>query len=200
MSLANDTKKGAAFRMPAQRPMLETDRLILRPFAASDAPDVMRLAGDFAIADTTLTIPHPYGDGLAEIWIASHQSQFDQGRLINFALTLRESGALVGSMNLVIKAEHLRAELGYWVGKPFWKQGYCTEAARTVVRYGFEALGLNRIYACHLRRNPASGRVLQKLGMVSEGCQREAVVKWNRFEDLEYYGLLRRDFIEAAGR
>src|SRR3990172_3467050 len=129
MSLANDTKKGAAFRMPAQRPMLETDRLILRPFAASDAPDVMRLAGDFAIADTTLTIPHPYGDGLAEIWIASHQSQFDQGRLINFALTLRESGALVGSMNLVIKAEHLRAELGYWVGKPFWKQGYCTEAA-----------------------------------------------------------------------
>ena len=80
-----------------RRPTLEADRLILRPFTLADAPDVQRLAGDKAIAATTLNIPHPYEDGVAENWIESHQEKFEKGQLVNFAITLRANGPSIGS-------------------------------------------------------------------------------------------------------
>ena len=85
----------------------------------------------------------------------------------------------------------MRAELGYWIGKPYWGQGYCTEAARATLDFGFEQLGLNRIFAHHFARNPASGRVMQKIGMTREGRLRQHVKKWDAFEDLELYGILK---------
>ena len=178
----------------AQRPTIETDRLLLRPFSLADSAIVQRLAGDRAIASTTLNIPHPYEDGMAEEWIGTHQERFDQGEAVLFAIVQRADGALVGSVGLEINRRHNRAELGYWIGKPYWNQGYCTEAAIAVVKYGFEALQLNRIHAFHLRRNPASGRVMQKIGMVHEGSLRKHAKKWEEFEDLEVYGILREDW------
>jgi [ribosomal protein S5]-alanine N-acetyltransferase len=83
--------------------------------------------------------------------------------------------------------------IGAWVGKPNWRHGFATEAAVAVLRYGFKVLGLHRIYARHFKRNPASGRVLQKLGMTYEGCRRQHVMKWGVFEDMELYGILRTD-------
>ncbi len=177
-----------------QRPTLETERLLLRPFEPSDAKDVQHLAGDRAIADTTLNIPHPYEDGMAEEWISTHQPKFEAGGLVNFAIVLRGTGELIGAMGLVIAARFERAELGYWIGKPYWGNGYCTEAGRAVFHYGFSTLKLNRIHASHLTRNPASGRVMQKLGMVHEGRARQHVKRWDRFEDLELYGLLRDEW------
>jgi RimJ/RimL family protein N-acetyltransferase len=180
-----------------QRPTLETERLLLRPFELSDAKDVQRLAGDRAIADTTLNIPHPYEDGMAEEWISTHQAKFEAGELCNFAIVLRGTGELLGAMGLAIAARFERAVLGYWIGKPYWNNGYCTEAGRAVFHYGFSTLKLNRIHASHLTRNPASGRVMQKLGMVHEGRERQHVKKWDRFEDLELYGLLRDEWIRS---
>ena len=90
--------------------------------------------------------------------------------------------------------EHARAELGYWVGVPYWNRGVATEAARALVAFGFGALGLHRVQARHLTRNPASGRVMQKLGMRLEGVHREAVRKWDRFEDLAMYAVLAREW------
>jgi len=81
-----------------QRPTLETERLLLRPFEPSDAKDVQHLAGDRAIADTTLNIPHPYEDGMAEEWISTHQPKFEAGGLVNFAIVLRGTGELIGAM------------------------------------------------------------------------------------------------------
>lgn len=175
------------------RPTLQTERLVLRPFRMDDAKDVQRLAGDPAIASTTLNIPHPYEDGIAEAWIRSHQEKFEKGELVNFAITLRTDGTLIGAIGLRIEAAHSRAELGYWIGKPYWGRGYCTEAAQAVVQHGFLALGLNRIHASRLRRNPASGRVLQKIGMSYEGRRRQHVQKSGVFEDLEGYALLKQD-------
>ena len=77
---------------------------------------------------------------------------------------------------------------------PYWKQGYCTEAARAVLRYGFETRGLNRIGARHLARNPASGRVMQKLGMHYEGTRRQHVLKWGVFEDIVLYAILKSEY------
>jgi RimJ/RimL family protein N-acetyltransferase len=92
----------------------------------------------------------------------------------------------------------LQAELGFWVGKPFWRLGYASEAASAVVQFGFESLGLNRIYAFHMARNPASGKVLEKLGMQREGILRQRVRKWERFEDVVAYAVLRGDVVSSS--
>ena len=176
------------------RPTLQTARLTLRPFDLSDGPRVKELAGDHAIADTTGSIAHPYEDGMAERWIATHQPEFEAGALTNFAATLRESGELIGAIGLVIQEKHRRAELGYWFGKPYWGQGYATEAGQAVVRYGFADLGLARIVAQHFQRNPASGRILQKLGMKQEGFLRQHFMKWETLENVVCYGILRNDW------
>jgi RimJ/RimL family protein N-acetyltransferase len=176
-----------------ERPTIETTRLILRPFTLADAPEVQRLAGDREIAATTLHVPHPYEDGMAEQWIGTHQERYERGEAVNFAIVLRATSGLVGAMSLQINQQHSHAELGYWIGKPFWNQGYCTEAARVVVQYGFVVLGLHRIYATYLTRNPASGRVMQKIGMTYEGCLQQHIKKWGVFEDLEFYGILHRE-------
>ena len=181
-----------------QRATLHTQRLILRPFEIADARDVQRLAGDQAIAATTLNIPHPYEDGMAEQWIATHQPQFEAGELANFAIVLRATRELVGAIGLVINRRFDRAELGYWIGRPYWNQGFCTEAGRAVLRYGFTELHLNRIHAYHLSRNPASGRVMEKLGMTREGLLRQHAKKWGNYEDLVEYGLLRQDWMRLS--
>ena len=99
----------------------------------------------------------------------------------------------------MIEPEHARAELGYWIGKPYWRNGYATEAARAILQYGFGQLGLNRIHAGHFTRNPGSGRVMQKIGMTHEGHQPRHVKKWDRFEDLELYGILHSQYDSGAG-
>ena len=177
-----------------ERPTLETARLVLRPFTSADAPDVQRLAGERDVASTTRNIPHPYANGMAEQWIRTHQEQFEQGALINFAIVRRADNVLLGAIGLRLNPQDGNAELGYWIGKPYWTHGYCTEAAQAVVGYGFEILGLHRIHASYLTRNPASGRVMQKLGMTSEGCLRQHVYKWGVFEDLALYGILRSEY------
>ncbi|MCI0540484.1 MAG: GNAT family N-acetyltransferase [Verrucomicrobiales bacterium] len=181
------------------QPTLQTDRLILRPFRISDASAVQRMAGAWEIADTTLLIPHPYLEGLAEKWIASHATDWQEGRSAAFGITLRETNELCGAIGLALAPQYARAELGYWIGVAFWNRGYCSEAVREVIRFGFEHLGLNRIYAHHFSRNPASGRVLRKSGMSYEGCLRQHVRRWERFEDLECYGILRGEWVPSSG-
>jgi ribosomal-protein-alanine N-acetyltransferase len=184
----------------ADRPTLVTARMLLRPFDMADGPAVRCLAGTREIADTTLNIPHPYEEGMADAWIATHQEKFDKGELVNFAIVLAATGELVGAIGLVLSARHKRGELGYWIGRPYWGRGYCTEAAGAVVRFGFMGLGLARIHASHMARNPASGRVMQKIGMKYEGTQRRHIFKWDRFEDLMLYGLLRSEHDASAAR
>lgn len=166
-------------------PTLSTERLTPRPFALDDAAEVQRLAGDEAIADTTLNIPHPYEDGVAEKWIGGHQEAFDEDAMVTFAITRSSDGVLLGATSLVAISAGHQAEMGYWIGKDYWNSGYCTEAAREAVRYAFTELGLIRVHARHITRNPASGRVMLKIGMRHEGTQRlhvkkgDALKAWN---------------------
>jgi [ribosomal protein S5]-alanine N-acetyltransferase len=178
---------------PASMPRLTTARLVLRPLTLADAPDVQRLAGERDVAETTATIPHPYPDGAAETWIATHPDRYARGDGVVFGITRAEDGVLLGVIGLEIKAEMQRAELGYWIGKPYWNHGYCTEAAQAVVRFAFEVLGLRRVFANHFGRNAASGRVMQKAGMRHEGTLRQHTVKWGTIDDLEAYGVLRAE-------
>ena len=176
-----------------QYPTLETERLVLRPFVLSDATGVQRLAGSRSIADTTLNIPYPYNDGVAEAWILTHQGIFDDGKGVTFAITRRQDGSLIGAISLMGISKGHQAELGYWIGESFWNQGFCTEAGQAVVEYAFTVHDLVRVHSCHIKRNPASGRVMQKIGMKHEGCRRCHVKKWDALEDLELYGILKED-------
>lgn len=177
-------------------PTLETERLVLRPFASTDAPAVQRLAGVREVAETTLTIPHPYPDGAAEVWIEGHARRWDAGEALVLALT-EEAEGLVGAMGLDITLAHRRAKMGYWVGVPFWNRGYATESARAMIGYAFDELGLNRIEAQYLTRNPASAKVMEKLGMRPEGIRRQHLVKWDVAEDVGLCAILASDHLES---
>lgn len=183
-----------SIKLSVQQPTLQTQRLILRPFTLADAPDVQRLAGDRDIAATTLLIPHPYEDGMAEAWIQTHPAAFAERKAVTFAIAIRETEQLCGAMGLRIDGGNNNAELGYWIGKPYWGRGYCTEAAKAVLQYGFEVLQLHRIHASHFVQNPASGRVMQKIGMSYEGHCRQHTLKWGQYEDIKLYSILKSDW------
>jgi RimJ/RimL family protein N-acetyltransferase len=174
-------------------PTIHTQRLALRPFEVSDAQVVQSLAGIGDVALTTQNIPHPYEDGMAEAWIASHRPDWDEGKLLTLAIT-EDSEGVVGAMGIRINSVHRRGEIGYWVGLPFWNRGYATESARAFLEFGFGELALNRIQARHMTRNPSSGRVLEKLGMKMEGVQRQHVLARGRFEDVAMYAILRSEY------
>ncbi|MBN2444004.1 MAG: GNAT family N-acetyltransferase [Spirochaetales bacterium] len=176
------------------REILETKRLILRPFTVDDAALVQKFAGDFSVADTTLNIPYPYEDGIAEEWISTHQDKYESGELINYAITLKPQNDIIGAIGLTVTKEFNRAELGYWIGKPYWNQGYCTEASIALIDYAFKNHNLHKITANHFSRNPASGKVMQKTGMKLEGTLREHVKKWDKMEDLIMYGILKSEW------
>ncbi len=182
----------------APRPTLTTARLVLRPFALADAPDVRRLCNVREIALNTLLIPHPYPEGLAEHWISSQEESFANGEVVTFAITVGAGGDLAGAIGLRIQRESDRAEIGYWIGVHFWGRGFATEAAKAVVQYGFDRLALHRIHAEHFTRNASSGRVLQKIGMRHEGTMRQAHKKWSEYVDTELYAILRSDLRELV--
>lgn len=178
------------------QPTLLTERLRLRPFCLADAPAVRLLAGERAIAATTINVPHPYEEGMAEAWIAGHPEAWRQGNGMICAVERKEESRLVGAVGLRIELDQRRAELGYWIGRPWWNTGYATEAARAVVSYGFRKLGLERVFARHFGSNPASGRVLAKIGMLQEGVLRRHIIKWGHFEDIVMFGMLADELAE----
>jgi len=97
----------------------------------------------------------------------------------------------------MIKPEHRRAELGYWIAVHNWNRGYATEASKRLIDFAFEVLGLHRIEARHFLRNPASGKVMKKLGMTPEGIERDWAFKWDRFETLAVYSILEPEWRAA---
>jgi [ribosomal protein S5]-alanine N-acetyltransferase len=173
-------------------PELETVRLRLRPFALEDAPLVQQLAGDSRVADTTARIPHPYPDGVADSWISGHEDSALKGESYTWAIANLETDDLMGCISLILN-RHLGAEMGYWLGVPYWDQGVMSEAARAVIEVGFSRLNLHRIVARHFVRNPASGRVMQKAEMTLIGTKRDSWLKSGVFESEVWYEILSTD-------
>jgi [ribosomal protein S5]-alanine N-acetyltransferase len=173
---------------------LRTARLLLRSLDREDVPAMVRLAGVNEIAATTLNIPHPYAEDDALSFLAKANEDFRAGSSVTFAISIAPGRELCGAVGLSIAESHRRAEVGYWIGVPFWGKGYATEAAKAAVAFGFETLGLRRIFAHHFAGNTASRRVLEKIGMRHEGQFRQHIRKWDRFIDIENYGLLAEEF------
>lgn len=176
------------------QPTLTTDRLILRPFSFDDAPAVTELVGAYEIAYNTLMIPHPYEEGMSEEWISTHQPDFEAGKGVTFAIVQKDGLALAGAISLHINKLGERAEMGYWIGVPYWNKGICTEAAGVVLEYGFSKLQLNLIFATHFVRNSASGKVMKNIGMKYIARLPQWVKKWDEYLDLELYAVLKSEF------
>ncbi len=167
-------------------PRIETARLTLRPPQQEDAAEVQRQAGDFRIADVTHSIPHPYPPELAQQWIERCAQEWASGTAANFILTESGSGQVVGSMALkdISRGE---AEVGYWIGVPYWGRGYASEACHALVQFAVGRLRLRRLHASHLARNPQSGRVLFKAGFRHLGLGHSQCGAQGRLEPVELY-------------
>lgn len=173
-------------------PMLTTDRLVLRSPMLDDAPAIAALAADRRIADTTASLPHPYTLADAE-WFVRHVTRPEAEAEV-WAIVLASDHALVGVVGLHAADDSGVVELGYWIGVPFWGQGFATEAARAAVDHGFRDRSLEVIFADHLTRNPASHRVMEKLGMTVEGVRRRRLRKWGVLEDLCGHAILAEEW------
>ncbi len=141
--------------------VLETSRLVLRPYRAEDAPAIESMADNWNVARMLGRMPHPYPKGGALEWMASHDDCRTARTGFPFAIT-REN-IFIGGIGLDRHGGDA-FEFGYWLGEPYWKQGFATEAGRAVVRFGFETLSLPCVTAGHFVENEASARVLAKLG------------------------------------
>jgi [ribosomal protein S5]-alanine N-acetyltransferase len=178
------------------QPTLQTSRLLLRPFALEDAARVQFLAGDARIAAVTANVPHPYLDGIAERWIATHQENWERGELAAFAVTQKESGLLIGCISIMRCNQE--PEIGYWIGVEYWNNGYATEACLAITDFATSALTLTRLCARHLSRNPASGRVLVKAGFTHVGAQALVIDSNTRQDMLEIYEMFPAPKIQTA--
>jgi [ribosomal protein S5]-alanine N-acetyltransferase len=181
-------------------PTLHTERLVLRAFTLDDAPAVRQLAQAREVARMMLHLPHPYEEGMAEEWIASLRPAFEAGTRTAFAVTLREEGALVGTVSLFVDERDGAGLLAFWIGLSYWGKGYATEAVAEVVRYGFEDRSLRLIRANRFGNNTASGRVLSKIGMVYQGTLPDYYDKWGAKEDRVEYILHARDWHGSFAR
>lgn len=185
--------------MNAEKPILKTERLLLRLIELADAPVIQRLVSDREIAAPTLNIPHPYPENGAVEFIQKSIEGRAQGHAdFHFGIIRQSDEALMGMAGIHPRQHGYTAEIGYWLGVPYWGQGYMTEAVRRIIQFGFENLHLQRIEARCFSYNTASARVMQKVGMTFEGIMRQHVIKWDQPIDLGIYSILRPEY-EARG-
>ncbi len=175
-------------------PELFTKQLRLGRIEVKCIPEIVKQASDKEIANNTLNFSYPYSDEDAVSWINMHIEGFKNESRYAFAIYNIETDEFIGGVSLGIDKANNKAELGYWIGKSFRNNGFASEAAKRVIQYGFEELKLNKILATHFLFNPASGRVLQKIGMQKEGELRENYLKNNKYEDVALYSILKSEY------
>jgi len=147
-----------------------TERLVLRQLALNDAAAFSKLAGDYDISKMTGSLPHPFPLYSAEFKIMYLRQQKRRGLAYPYAITVN-GGELIGVMDLFRSAPDTALEIGYWIGKPYWGQGLSTESAKAIIQEAKDRLGVQALMAGVFADNPASLRVLEKLGFKTTGSE-----------------------------
>ncbi len=155
--------------IPGSFPQLDTPRLSLRRLQVEDVDALVRYANNPKISEQVLSIPHPYGEPDAVFRISYVLQGFKAGLRFVFAIISKARQELIGEVALHMDGPKL-AQLGYWIGEPFWNEGFATEAVEAILQFGFETLDLEAIYATFRADNKASGKVLLKCGMSGSGA------------------------------
>ena len=162
---------------------------VLRPWREGDEPALAKYANNRNVwINLTDIFPHPYTAEDAASWV-----QLQQDRDPPMDLAIANADEAIGGIGLSLQSDGFRrsAEVGYWLGEPFWGQGIATHALRAMTEYAFERFDLVRVYALVKEWNPASARVLEKAGFSLEGRLRKAVTKDGKTIDLFLYALVR---------
>ncbi len=171
-------------------PVIETDRLLLRPLSVLDADDMFEYARDIEVARQVAWDAHDSIETTV-CHLMTVVEAYSRRELLDWGVTLRENGRVIGSCGFPYwNREHGFAELGYTVGRKHWNMGLGTECARAVLGFGFEQLGLTRVEAQCFVTNAASCRVLEKLGMRFEGVLRNRVRANGESNDVKMYAIL----------
>ena len=177
--------------------ILESEALLMRPLEPGDIDEIPALVEAPEIAANTF-VPRPYTAEDAQEFVQRARERWQYDEAYAFAIIDKSLGRFVGCMGLHPALEHDRAEVGYWVGKPYWGRGVATGALRLLIRFGFDVLNLNRIEAGHFEHNPASGRVMLKANMRREGRRRQYIFHRDQYKDVLWYAILREDYFESV--
>ncbi|MBN1765493.1 MAG: GNAT family N-acetyltransferase [Sedimentisphaerales bacterium] len=177
--------------MKQLRTTLEGNHIIIRKLRAADAGDIYKNIRTRQISRWTLLLPWPYPKDGAIKFIRNQQRLWRLGKGYAFGIILKDTGEVIGGLGLgKVDKKHKCAEVGYWLGRKYWRQGIMTEAVRLLLEFGFTDLKLYRIYSHIFEPNTASRRVLEKCGFQKEGVMRQAVIKYKNRQNLINYGLL----------
>lgn len=176
----------------AEAAYLETERLILRPVTLDDAEDMYVYASD----EMTTTFVFERHQSVADTR-ANLAKYFLNQPLGKFGMVIKESQQLIGTIDLRVNSDHCKAEMGYTLNKAYWGQGLTTEAGRKMLWLAFEQLGLNRVEAKHDERNPASGRVMAKLGMTKEAVLRNDTILKGEVTTTVICGITKEDYFNS---
>jgi [ribosomal protein S5]-alanine N-acetyltransferase len=174
-------------------PIIETERLILRRMRLDDAEDLFAYGSDPEVTRTTTWPTHLSIDD-SRTFLTWVLEQYERGEHAGWGIEHRADGKFIGTVGYVMFSDAgYVGEIGYALARPYWGQGLTTEAAKAVIRFGFDYLGLHRIQAtCHAD-NVGSYRVMEKAGMRFEGILRGSRYVKGRFDDVRMYALLRGD-------
>ena len=181
-------------------PVLVTRRLILRPLELGDAKDMFEYAGDpentkYVLFDTHKTIYDSIN------FLSGAEAGYAKKASYDYAVVLKESLKMIGSGGCmdVGKFPH-SAGIGYIINKRYWGAGYAPEAMSAIVKYFFEVLRIHRVEAFHLIDNPASGRVMQKIGMTLEGTHPDALFLRGEYRTIKRYGMINPGTFQGSGK
>jgi RimJ/RimL family protein N-acetyltransferase len=172
-------------------PTLATPRFQFRPFVLTDIQQLVAIAGEHRIADTTIGIPHPYTAEFARMWISTHGVSWEGRHALHWAARKIGDDSLAGYAGLNrIDMQRGQAELRFWVGVGVERHSDATEWSEAIVEFALTGLKINRVYALQLARHPLVGHVLAALGMRQEGLVRKRIHPGGLVEDVICWSLL----------
>jgi [ribosomal protein S5]-alanine N-acetyltransferase len=179
-------------------PKIETERLILRKFEMTDVQSAFdHWLSDERIADNRINPAHKSVSETIER-VSKIVGQYESKEFCYWAIELKETGELIGEIDLYdFDSATENCEVSYSLGHRWWNQGYGTEALKAVVEFGFKTMNIHKISAAHNTDNPASGKIMRKVGMVQEGVIRHMIRNSkNEYKDCAVYGILQEDYLK----
>jgi RimJ/RimL family protein N-acetyltransferase len=176
-------------------PVLKGEHINIRGFRLSDIESIVEYANDEQVSKFLPIMPYPYTIKDAKYWVNLSRREARTDKSCNFGIELSDSKKVIGGITLKnLNMTDLNAEVGYCIGRRFWKKGYSTEALGLILKFAFNDLKLRRVYAVVHEKNIGSVKLLEKAGFTREGIWRKASRIGNRWYDVYAYGILKSEF------
>ncbi len=169
---------------------ITSSRLTLRAFTLDDSDMVAKLCHNKKIYDMTSSLPYPYTIEMAKSWIERHETWHQELQRFEWAIVHTQTNQLIGAIGLGYNRNHHHGEVGYWLGEPYWNQGYTSEALQSVIEWAFNKQQYHRILARHFTFNQASRKVMEKAGLTYEGSMVDHLLKNGQYVTLDCLSII----------